>query len=252
MKHPGLAGKGAMDSETLRLKNLAALSVWIAGTTHELNNLLGAVLMNVSLGRRFGEGNAKVVERLEEAEKAVAQIKGLINQIHSVGQVAAPKMNPVDLGGLAQQALAALSPEEGEMVEFLFHPPPDEVIVLADPDQAILALVNLMKNAVEANPEAGKGTVMVDLFPLPADQIGPPLSPRRSYWRVAVTDQGGGAPEEILETLMEPGVSTREGRMGLGLPVARVLMRKQGGALGFSPVEGGMRAVADFQVPEEE
>ena len=96
----------------------------------------------------------------------------------------------------------------------------------------------LLKNASEAN--AGVGTVTVS------------LNPHSDGVEVAVTDEGEGIEDELLEQVFDPFVSEPEEDTptGLGLPVCFRIVEEHGGELRFQPgAEGGARVA--FVLPVE-
>jgi signal transduction histidine kinase len=86
------------------------------------------------------------------------------------------------------------------------------------------AVVNLLKNAVQASPE------------------GKPVALRGtldgSHYRVEVEDQGGGIPAEVQARIFEPFFTTREKGSGLGLPLARKLAEVHRGTLSVESQPG--------------
>jgi signal transduction histidine kinase len=76
---------------------------------------------------------------------------------------------------------------------------------------------NLIENAIQASPAGAEVRVHLELI---TDQV-----------RIAITDQGPGIPEPVLERLFEPGRSGRTGGTGLGLAISHLLARHIGANL---------------------
>jgi signal transduction histidine kinase len=93
---------------------------------------------------------------------------------------------------------------------------PPGLAATADRDQLFRVLTNLTQNAAEA----GAGRVVIG-----AMDTGHGIE-------ISVADNGPGIPERALERLFRPFEgSVRAGGTGLGLPIARELMRGHGGDL---------------------
>ncbi len=92
--------------------------------------------------------------------------------------------------------------------------------VLADRRLLIHALVNLIKNAVEAAAAAG----LVPVVTLTARVEGPTA-------RLTVADNGPGIPPADLRRIFEAGYSTKGAGRGLGLAIVRESIAAQGGTL---------------------
>jgi anti-sigma regulatory factor (Ser/Thr protein kinase) len=73
-------------------------------------------------------------------------------------------------------------------------------------------------------------------------------SVRDDLFRISITDNGKGIPEEILANVTDPFVTTRtKRRMGLGLPLLKYHAELAGGKLEISSESGnGTEVVADF------
>lgn len=94
--------------------------------------------------------------------------------------------------------------------------PSDEFMLMADPELLTRAVDNLVRNAAQA----GATQVVLEVH----------ASAESAVLRVA--DNGPGLPRRTLENLFVPFAgSTRAGGAGLGLPIARELIRVQGGDL---------------------
>ncbi len=66
---------------------------------------------------------------------------------------------------------------------------------------------------------------------------------------IEVVDRGVGLPDEVAQRALEPYFSTKPGRLGLGLNVARALARRWRGDLVLEPQPIGARAHLVFPIP---
>jgi signal transduction histidine kinase len=93
---------------------------------------------------------------------------------------------------------------------------PDGLVVEADRDQLFRVFVNLGRNAIEA----GARHVRIE------------ATARNGELAVEVSDDGPGIPAKAQEKLFQPFAgSARAGGTGLGLVIARELIRAHGGDL---------------------
>jgi signal transduction histidine kinase len=93
----------------------------------------------------------------------------------------------------------------------------------ADGDELEVAIACLLENAVQAITTAGAGAVTVR-----CSQQGQNVS-------VEVSDDAEVIPEERAERMLDPFFSSRPGRPGLGLKIARRVAQRWGGELLLSP-----------------
>lgn len=92
------------------------------------------------------------------------------------------------------------------------------------------ALVNLLDNAIAASAPGKRITVRRSLT-----QAGPDGGAAERWLRVVVEDEGAGVAAELRDKIFEPFYSTKSGQQGggsgLGLPLAREMIRAHGGEL---------------------
>ncbi|CAN2186053.1 BaeS Signal transduction histidine kinase [Candidatus Nanopelagicaceae bacterium] len=97
----------------------------------------------------------------------------------------------------------------------------DEAVVLGDREQLIMAIHNLIENAINYSPENTKVSVTTKFD--------------NEIVEIAVTDQGIGIPEGELERIFErfyrvdPARSRETGGTGLGLSIVKHVATKHGG-----------------------
>ncbi len=129
---------------------------------------------------------------------------------------------PLALGECIDDALALLAPRLEATDARVERPGPGFPWprVLADRRLLIHALVNLIKNAVEASAAAGLPPAVT----LSVRVEGPTA-------RLAVADEGPGIPPQDLRKVFDPGYSTKGTGRGLGLAIVRESVAAQGGTL---------------------
>src|SRR5262249_30236705 len=105
-----------------------------------------------------------------------------------------------------------------------------ELIVHADPDRLVQVLVNLLSNAIKFSSEGS--SVVVSAIAL-EDQV-----------EVRVKDSGRGIPAHMRDTIVErfeqvsATDATEKSGSGLGLPICKEIIDRQGGSIGVDSVEG--------------
>jgi len=94
-------------------------------------------------------------------------------------------------------------------------------------------VINLVQNAMEASPPGE----LVEIEVEGGDRV-----------RARVRDRGPGIEAELLGKVFEPGVTTKARGSGLGLTIARALLRQHGGDLTLAARPGG-GTVATMELP---
>jgi two-component system nitrogen regulation sensor histidine kinase NtrY len=92
---------------------------------------------------------------------------------------------------------------------------------MADKDQVGRAIINLIKNGIQAIPRDRKGVLKVKLY---KDEV---------WAYISVTDNGSGIPAELQDKLFEPSFTTKSSGMGLGLAIAKRIIENFKGEIWF-------------------
>jgi two-component system nitrogen regulation sensor histidine kinase GlnL len=99
--------------------------------------------------------------------------------------------------------------------------------LVADPEQLIQAVLNIVRNAVQSMQ--GKGEII--LRTRIARQVTLAKKRYRQAIQLQIIDNGPGIPEAIREKIFYPLVSGREGGSGMGLTLAQTLINQHQGTI---------------------
>jgi signal transduction histidine kinase len=112
---------------------------------------------------------------------------------------------------------------ESRGVALQVEPVPSGLVIEADPGRLALVFSNLLSNAIRYTPRGG--------------HVALRIAPRDSLVRFEISDTGPGIPPEFQERVFDqffqlPGTS--EGGAGIGLHIAREVVRAHGGEIGVT------------------
>jgi signal transduction histidine kinase len=194
---------------------LAALGAAVGKINHDLRNLLAnAMLLSDRLEQSQDPQVRDVAPRLVESMDRAARLCA-----ETLNFARAEVVRP-------QKTRFALAPLLDEVGEAVLGPDPGamrwrnevgaDVRVLADRDQLFRVLMNLGRNAVEAL--GGGGLISIAAWQ------------RADATVIEIADTGRGIPKGAQDHLFEAfSGSARPGGTGLGLPIAREIVRAHGG-----------------------
>lgn len=236
-------------TETTRLERalaererLAALGSLSAGVAHEVNTpLTGVTGFARLLLDETPEGDPRRPV-LEKIERQAFRASRLVGSLLDLARGAPRERVPVDPCALARDAARVFDEEVGARgVALTLALPPMAPWVAGHADALLQVLVNLLKNGAEAalsggKREAGAAPPVVRLAVEAGD--GAVL--------FLVEDNGPGLPPSAEDRVFEPFYSTKtsQGGTGLGLTIARDIIRAHGGSLDVaSRPDGGARFV---------
>jgi signal transduction histidine kinase len=214
--------------EERRASSLAQLGRLSAGLAHELRNSLAALRGYLTLIER-GPDEDSITDYLGEIRSESDQLQRVLEDFLSFARPEA-RLETLAVSDLA--AHAAADPGLGVAVR-VDDRTGGELRIRADRQLLERALRNLLRNAAEAQAEAG-GREPIELG----------VARDAAALTLVVADRGPGVPPERLEELFEPFATTRANGVGLGLPMAQRILELHGGQLRLEPrAGGGTRAV---------
>jgi signal transduction histidine kinase len=203
---------------------------------HEMMNSLTPIC---SLAESLaGMGESAPAARQEALEVIRRRSAGLMSFVERYRRLAElPTPEPAALAAPAFVAdldalMGALAAERGVAYESVISAP--DLMLWADPDLLEQAVINLLKNAVDAAD--GQPEAKVRLL-LSADEGGA---------SIVVADNGPGLAPAEAEAAFAPFFTTKVGGSGVGLSLARQIALAHGGRLEHQPARRGGAAFRLF------
>lgn len=212
---------------------------------HEIKNPLAPIRAAVETLRRLrAREDPAFDEYFEEATATVLQevhrIANIVTEFTRFARLPPPNPEPIDLAAVARGVVtlhnqAPDGSDKSPRVDLVVEPIP---MVLADRDQVVQVLTNLVQNGLEAAGAVREDPrVVVTIGPLPNDRV-----------RIVVRDNGPGVPEEMLPRLFEPYATSKEKGTGLGLAIVQRIVFEHGGEIAYrKATKGG--AVFEIWLP---
>jgi signal transduction histidine kinase len=253
------------ESELLRSEQLARVGQLAAGLAHELRNPLMPMKMLVQAAIERGDSGGLKGRSLQVINEEIARLEHSIQSFLDFARPPIPEKAPVDLkevvGGTLELVTGRARQQAVEIRSFM---PKAPVITRIDRTQIRQLLLNLLLNALDALPEGGLIECSVEPNvpgpitsgppapppPAPAETLGDADSmtehdalrmlfavrrseagPPSEWLAVRITDSGPGIPTEVLASIFEPFVTTKETGTGLGLSVSQRIAAAHGGKL---------------------
>ncbi|MEO6034273.1 MAG: ATP-binding protein [Verrucomicrobiota bacterium] len=234
--------------EAIESERLHSLTLLAASVAHEIGNPLNALHIHLQLmtremkklrqaldeprlpvfAKKGGAQNSSQADRdqsidrienyLDVAKGEISRLDYIITQFLQAIRPTQPKLALASLNDVGRETLQLLRPEiENRELRVKENFAPRLPASPIDAGQIKQALVNLVKNAVQAMKKDGTLTL----------QTGENSD---GVW-VSVADTGGGIPQEQLNRIFEPFFTTKKKGTGLGLMIVQRIVRDHGGRL---------------------
>lgn len=222
-----------LDEELIKMEKLKSIGVLAGGIAHDSNNLLTAIVGNLSLARAC-EDPADKDSKIEAAEKASLQVAALTKQLLTFSKGGLPVRRRVDLGKLLRGWV--LFTLRGSNVTSENSIADDLWEVSIDEGQINQVITNLIINANQAMPDGGTVKLSAENIQLDNSFTGT-LQPG-SYVKIAVRDDGEGIPHEVRQKIFDPFFSTKTTGSGLGLATSLSIIETHDGCISAESTQG--------------
>lgn len=225
----------AMRKRLAATERIAARREIARRVAHEIKNPLAPIRAAVETLRRLrARDDPAFDEYFDEATRTVlgevSRIASIVQEFTRFARLPAPAPAPVDLEPVARDVVS-LHAAGGIRIDLEARPIPT---VVADRDQIVQVLTNLVQNAMDAVSGAKEPRVVVELAPAGTGRVS-----------ITVRDNGPGVSAEMRGRLFEPYATTKPHGTGLGLAIVERIVIEHGGEIAYADAPGGG---AEFRV----
>jgi PAS domain S-box-containing protein len=202
---------------------------------HEIKNPLTPIQLSAErlrykyLARMSGKDHETLDRLTRTIVQQVEALKNMVNAFSDYARSPAMTPRPIAVNALVEDVCELYKRPDGpEAVRLELGEGLPEV--RADADRLRQILHNLVKNAMEAAPDA---TVVI------ATEVD-----AQNMLCLRVTDQGPGFPADLARRVFEPYVTSKTRGSGLGLAIVKRIAEEHGGSVSAYNVPGGGACVA--------
>lgn len=227
-----------LDQQIAHRRSTRSVAGLAATLAHEVKNPLSGIRGAAQLLEpAVGEEDRSLIQLIcDETDR----ICGLVERMEAFGDSGPVARGPVNIYQVLEHVrrIAEAGFARRHRVVELYDPSLPEVE--GDRDRLIQVFLNLVKNAAEAAPAEGGVITLATQY-----QHGLRVAVGNSRERlelpitVEVRDNGPGVPEDLLDHLFEPFVSTKRRGSGLGLSLVAKIVADHRGVVSYHPGEPG-------------
>ncbi len=215
-----------------QLEQRAFLGEVSAIFAHEVKNPINSIstgLQFLGLSMKPDDPQANLVSRLQND---CLRLTHLMESTLTFSKPVEYNPAPVDLAILINSILERWAPRMIKLnISYNLEHQPDNPLVMADARAIEQVFVNLISNAIQAMETDG-GSLNVKIHPADPD-IMPP------QYEVIVADSGPGIPDDLVNHIFEPFLTTKSKGTGLGLAISRRIVTAHKGNIYVESFPGG-------------
>ena len=219
----GVIERDKMRNEIIRSEKLNIMGELAASIAHEIRNPLTVVKGFLQLMQK--EETGKNYEYFSLVLNELGRAEGIINDYLNFAKPQFEKIEEFSLKEIITEVILLLEPlamKHGVQLERNLDE--KEFVLNTDRNQLKQALVNLIKNAIEATPESGSVTVQYNL--------------ENTHASILISDTGKGMTQEQLSRIGTLFYTTKEKGTGLGTSVSLRIIETMNGKVTYSSKVG--------------
>jgi two-component system, NtrC family, nitrogen regulation sensor histidine kinase NtrY len=209
---------------------------------HEIMNSITPITsLSDSLSNIYRSGEDHISPEAIDEKKITTTLQGLkvisdqgrslmsfVESYRKLTRIPRPELKPVKTANLFSRVrIIALSLDNPGKAAINFEYGSNDSEIQADENLISMVLINLIKNALEANVE--NSSCIIKVWAETA---------KDNLMQICVSDNGPGISEENLDKIFIPFFTTRSDGSGIGLSLSRQIMGAHGGTLNVKSVPG--------------
>lgn len=215
---------------------------------HEIKNPLGGIrgaaqLLALELPNKELEDYTNVI--ISEADRLV----NLVDRL--TGSYKKPVLMKHNIHEVLERVRSLLEAETKGSIDFVRDYDPSIPEFMGDMEQLIQAVLNIVRNAVQALYESEQTSpqIILKTRAISHATIGPVM--HKLIARIEIIDNGPGIPADITENIFYPLISGRAEGTGLGLSIAQTILKQHNGLIECESQEGQTKFILSIPITNE-
>jgi PAS domain S-box-containing protein len=233
-----ITDRNKMEMELLRARKLEAIGILAGGIAHDYNNVLTAILGNISLAKmEVSPDNVGLMEVLDDAEVASLRAVELTRRLSTFARGGKPERQVIDYSESLRSIVDSALRNYTGRHELIIKDKLWEVEV--DEFQIGQVVSYILHNAMESMAKPGLIRIAADNAVVEKEASHHEISLQPgNYVRISISDEGVGIPAESLHNIFDPYFTTKEMASGLGLATSYAIIKRHHGYIDVQSTEG--------------
>jgi signal transduction histidine kinase len=242
--------KRIRESKLRQAENLASLTNVAAGVAHEIKNPLASISIHIQLIQKLlGKTKQNITDgiKYEKFDKYLSTVNEEIDRLNKIVVDFLFAVRPMEMNFIKSDVNEIIA----SVVQFVQYELKENHIkcaldlqknmpyILIDKQYLYQALLNIIKNAIEAMKDGGKLAIQTTASDLEI--------------KMRITDTGCGISEANKAKIFEPYWTTKIKGTGLGLTLVFKIIREHKGEISLESQEGkGSAFIISLPIPQKE
>jgi len=211
--------------QIVRSKQLEAMSNFVQAVAHEIRNPVTTIGGFARRIKKIFKGNQKLQKYLNIILEESERLEALMKRVSEFADLLTPEFKLYDTRLVLDEVKKTFKTQAKKQgVDFVTEIEKKLPLIKIDPFQVIIALSNIIENALESMPHGGK-------LMLEAKQ-------EHDNILIRILDTGWGIAEEHLNSVHDPFFTSKTSGVGLGSTMVNQIMINHNGQIDIQSQEG--------------
>jgi len=222
----------------LRSERLIAMGHLVQGVAHEIRNPVTTIGGFAGRLKKELKGHPKLLRYISFILEESKRLENIVKQVREFADILSATLATGKITSVLNQVIEKFEPlAQRQGVAFSFQIDKGLPLIRTDPAQLMLALTNVMENALDSMPEGGNLT-------LTAKREG-------NYIKIDILDTGCGIARKDQASVYDPFFTSKTQGAGLGLTMVHQIVMNHNGEIEIQSQEGkGTQVTLSFPVKQ--
>jgi PAS domain S-box-containing protein len=210
-------------TQLLQSQKMEAIGQFAGGIAHDFNNILTVIMGCAHYLKKELKDDDPLQVDINDMLASTEKASNLVQSLLTLSRKKVINPQHIDLNEIVQNMQRLLIRIISEDIKVGTGLADRKLIVMADPGQIEMVLMNLVMNARDAMPAGGRLTISTGSVEIDDEHIEAGCCSRRGkYATIVISDTGRGMDEHTRERIFDPFFTTKEAGKGTGLGLAMV------------------------------
>ncbi len=221
------------ERDLMQQQKLDTVRLMSGGITHDLNNVLSAIMGYSSYLSMRLLPEDPLREDLAMIERSTSKAADLVQQLLGYSRKTKKPTGMILPNNVCEDVAQLIKPSLNGSKYLRLEFDPEALPVIGDANQIQQAIMNLCLNSKDAISPGGSVTVKTENKVITGDEPGFKSCTPGLYTVITVSDDGTGIPRKIRKKIFEPFFTTKPSGKGtgLGLTMVKMIVENHGGKL---------------------
>ena len=234
--------------ETLQNAQHYAARELVRGLAHEIKNPLGGIrgaaqLLEKELIDEHKEFTSMIIEQSD-------RLRNLVDRL--LGPNSLPRFEESNVHQALEKIRSLMRFDSDNPITIVRDYDPSIPPLMLDPDMIQQAVLNIVRNSVQALTESQTPNPQIRLITRIERQMTIQTKRHALVAKIKIIDNGPGIPAEVKDTLFYPMVTSKQNGSGLGLSISQTLINHHGGKIDVDSYPGHTEFVIYIPIDRKE